>query len=361
MRHPWRIVAIASSVIAVGALALVVRTLNTAGVFSTVTPDFAGTCTAVPGITGGEDIAVDRRAGLAFVAATDRRPGHHARGRDGLYLLRIDHPELGAVRLSGTAKDFHPLGISLYRGGDGSLTLMAINRRLSGTPSVDIFDVTLGQTADGAPTASLKERASVRSSALFSPNDIAAVGKNRFYVTNDHMSRTSFGRLLETYLMLPRANVVYYNGDFPHVVANGLRYANGIAVSHDGRELYVSETLGREIRTYDIQPVSGALTLAADFSMPDGLDNLDVDADGNLWVAGHPKLFAFADYARDPSKPSPSEVFRVTTVNGLPAHFTRIYSGLGQRIGAASVGVYVGDHLLIGSVFDTKILDCKLL
>lgn len=358
MRRAWQIAAIAGSVVAVGALALVVRTLNTAGVFSSVTPAFAGTCQAVHGVVGAEDIAVDRRDGLAFISASDRRPGHPDAGRDGLYIMLIGHPELGVTRLSGTPKDFHPLGIDLYRDAHGELTLMAVNRRHEGQPSIDIFDVAVTKGADGSASAKLSERTSIRSSEIFSPNDVLAVGRNRFYVTNDHMSRTAFGNLLETYLQLPRANIVYYNGAFPRVAANGLRYANGLARSADGTRLYVAETLGREIDTYDVQAVTGRLTLVDHYSLPAGLDNITRDAEGRLWVAGHPKLFAYANYAKHPNEPSPSEIFRVTTKNGLPSGFTRVYVGLGKRIGAASVGVYAGGQLLIGSVFDDKILDC---
>lgn len=358
MRHAWRIAAIAGSVVAVGALALVVRTLNTAGVFTSVTPDFAGTCQAVRGVVGAEDIAMDRRNGLAFISATDRRPGHPNGDRDGIYIMLIAHPELGVTRLAGTPKDFHPLGIDLYRGRNGALTLMAVNRRRHGGPSVDIFAVAVTKAADGSVSATLTERASIRASDIVSPNSVAAIGRNRFYVTNDHMSRTDFGNILETYLLLPRADIVYYNGNFSTVAASGLRYANGLALSADGTKLYAAETLGRQIDTYDIQPITGRLTLAGRYSLPAGLDNITRDTEGRLWVAGHPKLFAYANYAQHPNQPSPSEIFRVTTVNGLPTSSTPVYVGLGKRIGAASVGLYADGRLLIGSVFDDKILDC---
>jgi len=361
MRRRWRIAAVAGGVAAVCVLALVLRTLNAAGVFYDVTPGFAGTCRSIGGVIGGEDIAIDRAAGLAFISATDRRaPKTKPSAQDGLYLFQLAHPERGVTRLSGSPKDFHPHGISLYRAADGSLTLMAVNHRSDGTSSVDIFAVTEGKDAAGMPAVSLGERASVRSSLIFGPNDVAAVAPDRFYVTNDHTSRTGLGRTLEIYLLLPRANVVYYDGTVPRVVAEGLRFANGIALSHDRSKLYVAETLGREIRTYDVQPVAGGLTLQSAFPLPSGLDNIDVDAAGNLWVAGHPKLFDFIDYAGDASRPSPSEVFKVMTANGNPNGFTAIYTGLGTRIGGASVGAVDDGQLLIGSVFDPKILDCTL-
>lgn len=360
MRRGWRIAAIGGSVLAVGVLALVARTLNTAGLFSSVVPGFAGTCQTVRGVVGAEDIAVDRRTGLAFLSATDRwaRDAGRPAPQDGLYVMALDHPELGVRKLAGTPGDFHPHGISLYRAPDGALTLMAVNHRTNGTSSIDIFAVHERPQTDDMPDAMLTETASVQSSLLVRPNDVVATGPDRFYATNSRTSTTQLGRMLELWLQVPRADVVYYDGQRMRVAATGLRFANGLVLSADGRKLYVAETLGRDIRTYDVQPLSKRLTLAGTFALPAGLDNLDLDAAGNLWVAGHPKLFAYAHYATHPADPSPSEVFRVTLKNGMPNAFTAVYAGLGKRIGAASVGVHADGQLLIGSVFDDHVLDC---
>ena len=198
MRRALRMAAIGGSVIAVGALALVLRTLNTAGMFLDVTPDFAGTCQTVSGVGAGQDIAVDRQLGLAFVASAVRRP-NASDARDGLYVVAVGHPELGAMRLSGVPRDFHPRGISLYRGADGALTLMAVNRRKAGGASVDIFDVTAGFANDGTPRVVLAERASLRSSLFFAPRDVVAVAADRFYLSNAPELGTGFADVLASY------------------------------------------------------------------------------------------------------------------------------------------------------------------
>jgi hypothetical protein len=46
--------------------------------------------------------------------------------------------------------------------------------------------------------------------------------------------------------------------------------------------------------------------------------------------------------------------------NGEPQEAQRIYTNLGEQIGAASVGAVANGHLFIGSIFDPKILDCTL-
>jgi hypothetical protein len=71
-------------------------------------------------------------------------------------------------------------------------------------------------------------------------------------------------------------------------------------------------------------------------------------------------MFALVAYGTDPSKPSPSEVYELPVKDGIPQSVARVYGNLGEQIGAASVGAVAQGHLFIGSIFDPKILECKL-
>lgn len=331
---------------------LLVRGLIAAGVFASAgQAHFAGRCVAVSGIVGAEDIAIDRPDHIAFLSAADRR---RPSGRDGLYAMNLDGPA-HLVRLSGTPADFHPGGISLYRTPDGEVTLMAIDRHGDGRFGIDIFAVTV---AGGA--AKLAMRAAVTGGLLVHPNDIAAVSPNAFYVTNDSTVENPALRTLSDYALLRRADVVYFNGMMFREVARGLNFANGIQVSPDGSHVYVAATLGRTLYTYVREPFSGALTQVDSLSIASGLDNIDIDGKGNLWVAGHPSLLAQNAYRDDPSKPSASQIFKVTVDNGVPASAAPVYVDNGGQIGDASVGAIIGKRLLIGSPLDDKILDCHL-
>lgn len=378
MKAGTRIAVVAGALAVVGISAMVARALVMGGMFTDVKPEPLP-CDAVSGATGVEDLAIDRASGLVFLSATDRRAMRAGKPspRDGLYVMSLRDrytvsgnppvrisPRSGRVppaiaRLSGTPSDFHPHGISLFRGRDGSLTLMAVNHRgADHKTSIAVFEVVISH--GDANVIGLNEIGDIESDKIRHANDVAAAGRERFYVTNDHGSSTELGMTIENYLLLPRADVVYFDGSVFKEVANGLVFANGIAVSHDGAHVYVAETTARRIETFSREPFSGRLSRDAALDLDSSPDNIDVAENGDLWVAAHPKLFAFLDYVNDPSKPSPSEIYRLAVAAGVPQAATRVYADQGHEIGAASVGAVEDGHLVIGSIFDPKILDCHL-
>lgn len=356
MKPQVRAVLTAGVIVTVGVIALALRTLTAFGVFSDMTPSFNGTCEPVAGVVGPEDLQIDAKDGLVFVSATNRRVfPEHPDKQDGLYTMHLDHPEAGLTKLAGTPRDFHPHGLSLYRGGDGRLTLMAVNHEASGEQAIEIFAVTV---ADGA--AKLVSTGHIEGGLLISPNDLVAVSPTQFYVTNDHGSTSGFGRMLETWLLLPRANVLYFDGNYFQQVAKDLIFANGINVGRDGSHIYVSEMMGRTLFSYKRNPFSGALTEDGALALPAAPDNIDVADDGALWVAGHPKILSLDMYRGDAAKPSASEIFRVSLTGGVPQTVTPVYANDGSGIAAASVGAVTGKRLFIGSPLDRKVLACTM-
>jgi arylesterase/paraoxonase len=300
----------------------------------------AADCRIVAGLRGAEDIATDPADGLVFVSATDRYAMRaQSAAQDGLYLLRLGADSDTLTKLDGQPADFHPHGISLFRGKGGRLTLMAVNHGHGGASAVILFDV----RATGG-RVSLSERRRVDGPPMVSPNDLAAVDQDRFYVSDD---RT--GKLL------------YFDGAGLQAVASGLKTPNGVAVSADGAHIYVAETTGRAVQAYRRDATTGALTAESRLALPSSPDNIDVAPDGALWIAGHPDVGAFMAYFRAPTaKPSPSQIFKVTMASGLPKSASLVYANPGDEIGAASVGAVMGRRLLIGTTLDAKILDCGL-
>jgi arylesterase/paraoxonase len=335
-------------------LALVLRMLNAAGVFQSVRPVAFGTCKVFTNVAGAEDMQWDRRSKTLYASASDRwaRIAGKASSRDGIYAMTPSRGG-GFAKLAGSADDFHPHGMSLYRGPDGALTLMAINRPLPDHPaSVEIFDV---DESGAAPV--LRHRKTVTGGLLQSPNDLVAVGPDRFYLTNDHGSATKLGAKLETYLMLPRANVIYFDGSVLRVAAAGLVFANGINVSPDMRWLYVGQTTAGNVVVF-ARSNDGALTRTGEMRVGTGVDNIDIDGDGDLWIAGAPKLLAFSAASADRAKQSPSAVWQVSARGGVLQRAKTVYADLGSEASGGTVAVHAQGHLYIGTVFRPRILDC---
>jgi arylesterase/paraoxonase len=330
------------------------RTVMSLGIFNSFPEQFAGSCKIITGMKGPEDLDVDWQDKLIFVSATNRRaPATSPDPQDGLYTLNLNNTSAPPVKLAGTPKDFRPHGISLYRAPEGGLTLFAINHRASGKQTIEVFDVKIENGK-----AVLSHRSVLQDSHLIAPNDLFAFGPDQFYVGNDHTSTTALGRWLEDYLQVPRANLLYYNGSLFKVAVENLNFTNGVLVSPDGKFLYLTSTTKRALLTFERNPFSGELTQKESLDIPARLDNLSMDAEGNLWTTGHPKFPGWVGYDTDPSKPSPSVVFKITLAGGIPQGYETVYANNGEQLAASSSVVAYRNHLFIGSVLDNKMLDC---
>jgi gluconolactonase len=97
----------------------------------------------------------------------------------------------------------------------------------------------------------------------------------------------------------PTIGAVFYLGldEVIHKVADNIWYSNGVALSHDGRRLFVSEHLGRRVLAYDVKDDS-TLGRRAEFLNLDsiasppapgewwvGPDGLLMDHNDNLYIA----------------------------------------------------------------------------
>ncbi|MES2254245.1 MAG: hypothetical protein V4559_04275 [Pseudomonadota bacterium] len=335
----------------------VIRWLTAAGVFTSVTPLSPNICQPIARLQGPEDFEIDAAHDAIIVSSTNRRaPKDAPDPRDGLYVLKLNDRHAAPVKLTdGVPKDFHPHGISLYRAPNGDETLMAINHHSNGTHAVEIFGLTYENGA-----AKLAPHASIAGGLLVSPNDLFAVAPDRFYVTNDHATKTGLGRFAENYLIWPHADLLFFNGTSFRISVERMAFPNGVYVAPDGEHLYVTLTNERRIVAFSREPYFGSLKEIGSLSIPARLDNISADAEGRLIVAGHPSLLSDNSFRADPAKPSPSEVFRVTLdKDGVPTGYETIFADTGRLIGASSVAAMVGKRLLIGSVLDDKILECR--
>lgn len=332
------------------------RFLAATGYFTTIKQEVTAQCTTIPSPPGPEDIQIDHAAQQAFVAASDRRAlaGGNKAARGGVYMIDLSAPvadwQLHPVTAAMPA-DFHPHGLSLYKGPDGMRRLFVVNHHSDGTQAIDIFDV----AADG----SLTLVRSINDPLLVSPNDVVAVGPESFYATNDHGTADKMKGMIEDYFLSRSANFVYFDGNKMSIAGDRLLFPNGINVSADGKAIYVAEALGLSFHIYDRDIKTGVLTPRDYTRMGTGLDNIDVQEDGSLLIAAHPKMTSFVLHGRDASKLSPSQIIRLEPAKeGLGGRAGTIYLNLGKQISGATVAAGYKDMMLIGNAFDPDILVC---
>ena len=103
---------------------------------------------------------------------------------------------------------------------------------------------------------------------------------------------------------------MFYDGQEFTVAAADLAYANGINISRDGTVLYVAETVGEKIALFTRNTDTNELMFQQSLDMDSGIDNIELDSKGNLWIGSHPKLLTFTRHAKNAEKLSPSQVLK---------------------------------------------------
>jgi arylesterase/paraoxonase len=347
-----KIIKIAAIIIVLVIVWRVLDTIRHAGEFKKLKPHFNGQCKKISGATGAEDITIHPQTGVAFISANDRRAilaGEQTQGAIYSYDLKAESPALKNLTSAFNQK-LHPHGISLYLGENGPTSLFVVNHRPDGE-FIEIFDYR---------ASTLVHRESIRGELMTSPNDVVAVGPRSFYATNDHGNISALGKTVEEYLRLARSYVLYYDGNAFQKAAEDISYANGINTSHDGKTVYVAACLGLKINVYDRDMASGVLTLKEDIPLGTGVDNIELDAEGNLWVAAHPQLLTFTRHAKEASQISPSEILKINFMPNGDYKIDQIYLNAGQEISGSSAGAVFANKLLIGSVFEPHFLLCEM-
>lgn len=312
--------------------------------FDAPEPSDISACTAIEVAPGTEDITFDAVTGLVFVSTHDRRVDGMAPG-NGVWAFEPDDPETLRLVSADAPADFRPHGISLYRDRDVA-RLFVVSHPASGS-QVLVFNV--GE--DGT----LSHLRTVTDPAIFSPNDVAATGPDSFYVTNSSRFGDNPGGVLEAFLGLPIVNVVHFDGETARKAAGGLVYGNGIAMSADGSRVFAANFIAQRIDVFERDAETSALTKVDTFRAPFGLDNIELDEAGDLWVAGNTEVFSFLAHQQDPAEHAPSFAVRFDRETG---DWSPVFYTDGEAIDSASVIAPVEDRFLVGAVFDSHVLSC---
>ncbi|KDQ17255.1 hypothetical protein BOTBODRAFT_42944 [Botryobasidium botryosum FD-172 SS1] len=212
-------------------------------------------------------------------------------------------------------RDFHPLGIEIFTPAslNEPSTLFAANHARANT-TIEIFELTTPGRARYLRT--------LTHTAFVSPNAISAVSPTKFYVSNDHYITRRVSNqlaLTESVLGLPGGWVdrvdLAQDGDGFSVtrVASGIPFANGVAISPNGKELAVASTTSGEVRFYDIvdHDAKEEMKLSSSVRVPFAADNIAYDDNGTLFVAGHPHFPSLAKVAANQTRTAPSWVLSI--------------------------------------------------
>ena len=336
--------------VAIGVLIWSIR--ERAGVGREIVQHGTEQCELIAAPAGPEDIEIDHVLGFAFISAHDRRARPSPNGD--LHLLDLDDPDATIVAIPRDGpRRFKPHGLSLVR-VDEVLYVHVVNHAGDEGSTVEQFRFEAGR---------LHHLATVAGDALISPNDVAAVDALRFYVTNDHGTRSGLSQLFENLLGLRFGTVAYFDGEKFVTALEGQSMANGIALTADQSRLLVAETIAGTVTSYRRDPETGELSDAAYVPFQTAPDNLDVAADGSVWTVGHPRLFDFLAHARNAEALSPTDVYRIdyaSGVFGISADVERVLMDDGRLLSGGSVAVVRGDQMLVGNVFEPGILRCTL-
>jgi arylesterase / paraoxonase len=333
---------------------LVFRSVYASGYFKTIQNRFSGTTQRIEGVAGVEDITIDQSTGIAFLSSDDRwanRRNQTQKVKGAIYTLNLNDsmPKPLNKTIDFPDEDFHPHGISLFTTQEGKKLLFVINHREK-EHVIEVFEY---------KNDSLIHQKSIKGSLLISPNDIVAVGENAFYFTNDHNEKHSLGRTIKDFLFIGTGSVCYFDGQkIEPTGIEGLKYANGINTRKDGKYLYVAETSGKCLNIYERNTQTGALTFAETLHCDTGVDNIELDTEGVLWVGCHPQMLQFLKHSKDEKAVSPSEIIKVTYVPQDVNRFKQetIYMNTGSEISASSVAAVYKNKMLIGPVFQRHIV-----
>ncbi|MEM7740468.1 MAG: SMP-30/gluconolactonase/LRE family protein [Pseudomonadota bacterium] len=329
---------------------LVVTYSRFTGIYVDHEPVLADQCDQSFRLGGAEDLASIPGEGI-FISATDR--ADRVEGFvDGIYWLANDGQPILVSR--DAPSTFHPHGIDLFEGPDGYLLyVVSHDGELYGTSdedmghSIEVFHVNDDRT--------LTHSKSIRDKLIRSPNDITVMDVDRFYYTNDWRYLRGLGNMLEANLLLALSDVGFHDQGSTSLVAKGLNYPNGIALSEDQTTLWVNEIRGRRIQQFGVSSEDGSLKKQKRIPVATAPDNITVKPDGHLLVAGISDVFAFQAHEHKESEIAPSLILEVDPESGERRDAFYDVSG---SVSGATVGLYHDEALYIGTAYGDTLLRC---
>jgi arylesterase/paraoxonase len=294
-----------------------------------------GICRPI-GLPAPGDLVYEHKNRMMFIASNP------VNGQGAIYVLPDGQSK--PVKLAGTPADFHPVSISIGYELGGEPSLAVVDRKASGTMAVELYAINYD-----AKGASLSYQATTQGGLARRADGVVAMGSARFYLTANPTS-SDLMAWADRWLLLGRANLLFFNGTLFMDAVAGLSDPSGVAASADGRFLYVLSRNERRLIAFSRDAFTGTLTELDSISLPMRPERVAMDTSNVLWVAGSTRIAALGGSSR---------VVRVfLNENGTPQSQETVYGGDG--IARASAAARSEKQLFIGSTSDEKLLACEI-
>ena len=328
-------------------VAYVLFVLRSTGTFRTIENQFKGKTLAKIEIPGVEDITVDEDDHFAIFISYDRAADRDNKPfKTGIYSMDLQTKTFTPKLISEDfKKPLLPHGISLIQLDSNHHKLYVINHAEG--EFIEIFDL---YNRD-----SLVHTQTLSDPLIYSPNDIVAINETQFYFTNDKYSKNKLGVLAENYLGLQWSETIYFDGENYRIVANESSYANGINYDKKRDLVYLAGVRDFGIKVYK-RAENGDLNFVEVIDCGTGVDNIELDSKGNIWIGCHPNMLAADAYMKGKKDKSPSEIIKINYRHKGDYDVETVYMNDGSEMSASTVSAIYNDLLLVGNVCDEHFL-----
>ena len=302
-----------------------------------------------------EDIEIDHQSGIAYLSVLDRRGLVAGKNVTGTILqMGLADPAFALDKaIESQLEGFRPHGISLFVQDNGTQTLFVINHFKGIEERIEIFKK---QTSD----QKFIHSTTLIDPLITRPNDLVAVSETKFYIANDSGASNALERAGEMLFGFGLSPLVFFDGEKFSVVVDDLKSSGGINANNGKGLLYVGETLGKSIRVYNLAEDRSLLGMEAKIQLDSAVDNIDLDVNGDVWIANHINTLSLVRHLGNADIPAPSQVQRISFRNGGLESIQTVLENNGTLLSASSVGARYSRLLLIGSITDPNILICTI-
>ncbi|MBE7413113.1 MAG: arylesterase [Leptospiraceae bacterium] len=309
-------------------------------------------CKRIHGSPGPEDIIIHRPSKKLYISSHNRR-NFEETGKIFFIDLNKESKDWKTLPIEGNyPKKFRPHGISLVE-KDGKLILYVISHAMEENKknTIEVFEI-IGDK--------IKHLKTYSDPSLTSPNDLIALPDGRIFVSNDHGTGGKFRNLFDDAFKLKRSKIAFFDNEKWNDLGEGVAFGNGIYYRvEDGKEIiYRAVFMSGTILKYQLVKTEKSydLKMISEIHIQSGVDNIEPDENGNLYVAAHPSTWKFLQHAKNKENFSPSEVYKISK----DLKFTKIYANSGKEISAASTAIPFENKLIISQVFEDFLLVCDL-